>query len=694
MKKICIISLEYEWVLYNQDAPAMPVEVIKQALKEGLGITKYEYESYSELAFEIDENQQERVRAIVDECLNKSFENYSPGEVIEIYLLEKGQKAQKKITFDDNEKGNKDMSTDLEKALRGTFGMGATSTPKEETPAPQPKEEKIDPVKEVLNEIDGLVGAKEFKALCHELASVAPQIQKSKILDSFTYNNYVFAINDGAGCTTFLELFAKLLCVLGLRNEARSGANVFELGYTTLETAKFYQEYEEYKSKLKSGKPVICIDISSVMTKVNTGDFKHFIASLEKDGLVERTTFIFKVPFVQKEVLDEITYALNDIINVRPVCFPPLSTKEICEYASKEVARYGFNFDNDAWPSFQERISEERADGKFYDLKTVKKIVRELVYNKHLDNVTNGKDDTSIKACDTEKLCVYKPLDDKDVDELFDSLVCGDVFKKKINEIVSQVLMARKTAGAKAPCIHMRFVGNPGTGKTTLARIVGKVLKEKGILRIGAFHECSGRDLVGRFVGETAPKTASMCRDAYGSVLFIDEAYSLYRGKSDSNDFGREAIDTLIAEMENHRDDLVVIMAGYTDEMNTMIDGNAGLASRIPYTIEFPNFTREQLYTIFETMLKSTEIKYEKAVLKEAKEYFNALPDSTINSKRFSNGRFVRNLYERTFAKACTRTQINGEEAIEIKKEDFVSATADAEFLITEKKSSSTRIGF
>ena len=96
----------------------------------------------------------------------------------------------------------------------------------------------------------------------------------------------------------------------------------------------------------------------------------------------------------------------------------------------------------------------------------------------------------------------------------------------------------------------MQFIGNPGTGKTTVARIIGKMLREKGVLRIGDFHECAGRDLCGKYIGETAPKTASTCRDAYGSVLFIDEAYSLYRTEDAGRDYGREALDTLIAEME------------------------------------------------------------------------------------------------------------------------------------------------
>ena len=237
----------------------------------------------------------------------------------------------------------------------------------------------------------------------------------------------------------------------------------------------------------------------------------------------------------------------------------------------------------------------------------------------------------------------------------------------------------------------MRFVGNPGTGKTTVARIIGKILKERGVLRIGNFYEYAGRDFCGRYVGETAPKTASICRDAYGSVLFIDEAYSLYRGDDNSRDYGREALDTLIAEMENHRNDFVVIMAGYTDDMDKLMGGNMGLASRMPYTIEFPNFTREQLYEIFESMVKA-RFKYDKQLLNVAHEYFNNLPDEIIQAKEFSNARFVRNLFERTWAKAAMRCQLNGRQNIVLTKEDFEHASSDKEFAV--KATKKTRIGF
>lgn len=218
------------------------------------------------------------------------------------------------------------------------------------------------------------------------------------------------------------------------------------------------------------------------------------------------------------------------------------------------------------------------------------------------------------------------------------------------------------------------------------------MLKEKGVLRIGSFHECSGRDLCGRYIGETAPKTASICRDAYGSVLFIDEAYSLYRGDSDSRDYGREAIDTLIAEMENHRDDFVVIMAGYTDEMETLMRGNLGLASRMPYSIEFPNYTGEQLYEIFVSMVKS-RFKYDAKLFDVAHEFFTKLPDAITKAKEFPNARYVRNLFERTWAKSAMRCQLGGKTEIMLTADDFTLASADKEFAINIPKNKS-KIGF
>jgi SpoVK/Ycf46/Vps4 family AAA+-type ATPase len=264
--------------------------------------------------------------------------------------------------------------------------------------------------------------------------------------------------------------------------------------------------------------------------------------------------------------------------------------------------------------------------------------------------------------------------------QMLDGFIGMESIRNKVLEIVSQIEMAMKDENLGAPCIHMKFVGNPGTGKTTVARVIGKILKERGVLRNGGFFEYRGRDFVGRYIGETAPKTTAMCRDAYGSVLFIDEAYSLYRGsKTSSNDFGKEAIDTLIAEMENHRKDLVVIMAGYPEEMEELMEANAGLESRIPYTIEFPNYTREQLFEIFILMVKKS-FKYKEGFEECARDYFLSLPESVFDSKEFSNARFVRNLFERTWGKATLRWQLYKEEAMELSKEDFIAATNESDF--------------
>ena len=270
--------------------------------------------------------------------------------------------------------------------------------------------------------------------------------------------------------------------------------------------------------------------------------------------------------------------------------------------------------------------------------------------------------------------------------------------KRRLKEVIVQIRTQKKLAekGKKVarPAIHMVFTGNPGTGKTTVARILASMMRKAGILRKGHLVEVKGRDLCGRYVGETAPKTSAICRDAYGSVLFIDEAYSLFRGKSDfAGDYGREALDTLVAEMENHRDDICVIMAGYKEDMDSMLEGNVGLKGRIPYEINFPNYSREELEKIFFSMLDGV-FDYEPELKDSVHTFFSDIPEETLTSREFSNARFVRNLYERTWSKAAYRQSLEGGD-LRILKSDLAGAMSDNEFKKLLKKNVERRkIGF
>ena len=208
-----------------------------------------------------------------------------------------------------------------------------------------------------------------------------------------------------------------------------------------------------------------------------------------------------------------------------------------------------------------------------------------------------------------------------------------------------QVQQRRAAAGLKTSSLsmHMIFTGNPGTGKTTIARLVAKYLKAIGALKGGQLVEVTRADLVGRYTGHTAPLTNSVIESALGGVLFIDEAYSLYRGEQDS--FGLEAIDTLVKGMEDHRDELVVILAGYTKEMETFLTANSGLASRFPNKIEFPDYTAEELLQITNVLAKNKGYTLAEACTEPLLRYYARWQET--DARTAGNGRLARNTLEK-----------------------------------------------
>lgn len=546
---------------------------------------------------------------------------------------------------------------------------------------------------EYLKKIEALVGADEFKALARELVAIAPIAKQSGSLECILNQNYLFAINTGYGLSTVLSLFAGLLGSLGLRK--LSPQAVAELAIPNKGAEKedeIFGGLRDLFNKLSekfnpNNQLLICLDISEWMTNINNRSLRSFIREINKKS----STFVlvYRIPCVNEEIFNRVKDSITDMAFLKGVSFPALTQGQLRQYAESKLKEYSFALSNEAWNSFDEKIFQEKRDGKFYGFSTVEKVVSEMLYQKLLVCSKTGALDKTISPDVIEAIC--NKVENTDVGmETLDGMIGGDKIKQRVEEVIAQIEIARAT-GASAPCIHMRFIGNPGTGKTTVARIIGKVLKDKGVLRIGNFFEYSGRDFCGRYIGETAPKTSAMCRDAYGSILFIDEAYSLYRGDADGKDYGREALDTLIAEMENNRSDLVVIMAGYPNEMEKLMEGNQGLASRMPYVIEFPNFNREELGLIFKTMIKAPYVA-EEGLLEKANEYFNSLPDHFVDSKQFSNARFVRNLFERTLAKCAIRQRNLKSDKIVITKEDFELASTDKEFKQFEKKT--RKIGF
>ncbi|MBE6850577.1 MAG: AAA family ATPase [Ruminococcus sp.] len=675
-KKISFsISFNPAWVLSKREDMVLPIDRFTFELKKKYEVTKLDA-SLTDCSGVID---------IPDDSNPAVMQKEIEDMLAQLYHLEADSKVYTLTVDEYDEPEEEAKPADELPSVEEIIASETTSKIKEkiETKKPEIKDETLS----AMERIKDLVGASEFKEIAEECVRIAPYIQKHGTFDAFTHRSYLVSVNDGYGLSTYLNLFADLIEEHGLFKFA-SKKRVTEVALLPPQTKNPMES--PFSSALScfqksSGGKIVCIDISEWMSNTDDKEFRDFLKTIDLHA-GENIVF-FRVPFVEKNILLELHNNLNDQLFVKDFSIIPFDSQELDVCAQALLTEMGFTAEADAWDVFRQRITEEKNDGRFYGINTVRKVILEMIYLKQLHDAGSGNDDSVIRKEEILDLISFSTGLNQTGMQMLSELVGMEAIQQRVEEIIAQIETSMHNESLGSPCIHMRFVGNPGTGKTTVARIIGKILKEKGILRNGNFFEYSGRDFCGRYVGETAPKTASMCRDAYGSVLFIDEAYSLYRADSFSTaDYGREAIDTLVAEMENHRTDLMVIMAGYPDEMEKLMTGNVGLKSRMPYQIDFPNYSREQLAQIFLGMVKKS-FTYQSDFENAVKDYFNNLSDELMNAKEFSNARFARNLFERTWGKAVLRCQMAQKKCTALAVEDFRLATAEKEFQnIMQKK--------
>lgn len=342
-------------------------------------------------------------------------------------------------------------------------------------------------------------------------------------------------------------------------------------------------------------------------------------------------------------------------------------------------------FDNNNL-KYQNQDIKKFADKPFWQLKY--DIMQVIVECKSKNETTISREmlknkDTKNAQTSAKRNSEKKDKNEKKAETELSELVGLVEVKKQMNKILNYIKVNK--VRDNMPALNMCFTGNPGTGKTSIARIIGKIFEEENILQgDGNFVEIHGRDLIAKYVGWTAQKVHEVVNKALGGVLFIDEAYSLL--PSHKGGFEEEAIATLIKEMEDHRQEICIIFAGYTEEMDELIKSNPGFESRIQFKIDFPDYSESELVSIFEQLCKKEKYKLSPSCKELLLDNFN----KAKQQENFGNGRYVRNLFEKVKFEQANRVVKDLSNKDLIRKCDIEVAVSDEKIPKQEK----VKIGF
>lgn len=502
----------------------------------------------------------------------------------------------------------------------------------------------------ILSKLDNTIGISKNKDILRDIIKYAQVMKEHKC--NIEFENYNIIIRNKSS----YNLYQPLISVI---------AELYYKNGITLNPDVIYIDRNDFRlNKLKNEEIEEGIIVMNLITsRRDSLEMKQLI-----DNLIEqmptKSFILLEDYFCEGEV--------NAMMNEYFSWYMKLD-----EISNEEKEKYIKNFMNSNELICNDEITKKLAEEPYYKIKN--KVINFLVNCK----LNNENDVSKVLKKETKTEKKEKDTNKKAIDEL-EALTGLEEVKDQIKKVINFLKVSKNRENM--PMLHMTFNGNPGTGKTTIARIVGKIFAEEKILsQKEKFVEIHGRDLVAKYVGWTAANTKDKIKEAEGGVLFIDEAYSLISDRRGG--FEQEAIDTLLKEMEDKRDKLCIIMAGYQNKMEELLEMNPGFRSRIQFTINFPDYSSEELYNIFKDLCKKEKYKISSSIKQVLLDHFVVAK----KEENFSNARYVRSIFEKVKIEQANRVVTEKENENLIKK-------CDIEYVLNEMKNKEikpkNRIGF
>ena len=583
--------------------------------------------------------------------------------------------------------------------------------------AGEAEEEEAPEERSSMEEIRGLFGASQFIALCEEIHAMAGGLIREDARDTLIARSYLMSSDSPEVLSLSLDLFAGLLREDALFPAARvvrrkvplSSMMQMSMGKNAAENIlgnnQTQDVLESFSSSIVLSSDIIVnLDISEWTERIEAPEFRQFLDCLQEN--TDNVIYVFSVPYLEQSVLERIAAVLGESMQIRTITFVPASISELKSLVEEELDRMELTADERAWQTFHERIAEEKSEGRFQGILSVDRIFDEMVYARLRAAAGGIRPESRVITAEDLKDLVRSRLWNKGSEEILRSMVGFEKVEEQLREACGAL------TGTEALSSGIFFEGESGTGRSTAARIMAVMLREKGFLEKGLLFEHRSSDLVVPGAGMTVPAAMVICRDARGSVLFIDdidafleeeEARKGVQGReesserdsfvmeADSRDFAFKAVNVLTTFMETHPRDCLVIFAGDEKKLEKLRTRYPHLSACISRVIRFENYPAATMAGIFLQMVEKSGIRKEEGLKEDVEAYFGALDYKTLKPV---GARFIRNLFEKTRSLSGLRAQLEGKEEAEILRADFRTACRERDEGMNDKARSRSRYGF